>query len=130
MILGIGNDLVDIRRIEKLLEQFGERFEQRIFTSAELALANARKDAKVATLAKRFAAKEACLKALGEGLSGIRWTDMEVTRESSGRPVMRLSGQALKALEKLTPTGKSVRVDLSLSDEYPYAQAFVVISAA
>ena len=135
MILGIGSDLIDIRRIEKTLLRFGRRFEDRIFTATELQKANQRgvkvgPRAKAATLAKRFAAKEACAKALGTGLQqGVYWRDMMVTNLLSGKPTLSLSGQALAHLQKLTPPGMQAQIDLTMTDDYPLAQAFVVISA-
>lgn len=127
MILGLGSDIVDIRRIEAMLEKQGERFEKRVFTEAERKKANSRKGAgKAATLAKRFAAKEACIKALG--VRTVGWHDMEITNVKSGVPVMALSGNALKALKKMTPRGKKANVLLTLADEYPYALAMVIIA--
>ncbi len=133
MILGIGNDLCDISRIEKTLARFGARFERRVFTDGEIAKADTRAKtprSRAATLAKRFAAKEACAKALGTGLRGITWREMEVANLPSGAPTLRLSGSAAARLVKLTPKGFSARIDLSMTDEYPLAQAFVVISAS
>ncbi|MDE3060955.1 MAG: holo-ACP synthase [Pseudomonadota bacterium] len=130
MILGLGSDLTDIRRIEKSLERFGVRFENRIFTPAEQKKARSRPLAVAATYAKRFAAKEACAKALGTGLHrGVFWRDMEVINLPSGRPALHLSGGALKQLEALMPKGMKAVIHLSLSDEYPLAQAQVIISA-
>jgi holo-[acyl-carrier protein] synthase len=133
VILGIGSDLADIRRIEKTLARFGERFERRVFTDREVGKANARgravERAKAATLAKRFAAKEACSKALGSGIRGIRWREMEVVNLASGKPTLSLTGDALKALSKLMPEGFMPQIDLSMTDDYPMAMAFVVISA-
>jgi holo-[acyl-carrier protein] synthase len=133
VILGIGSDLTDIRRIEKTLERFGERFEKRVFTDGEIAKANRRAGAgpriKAATLAKRFAAKEACSKALGTGIRGIRWREMEVANLPSGKPTLSLTGQAMERLQALTPKGFAPQIDLSMTDDYPLAQAFVVISA-
>jgi len=133
VILGIGSDLTDIRRIEKTLERFGERFEKRVFTDGEIAKANRRAGAgpriKAATLAKRFAAKEACSKALGTGIRGIRWREMEVANLPSGKPTLSLTGQAMERLQALTPQGFAPQIDLSMTDDYPLAQAFVVISA-
>jgi holo-[acyl-carrier protein] synthase len=129
MILGIGSDLVDIARIEKVIERHGERFLSRIFTAAERARAERRAN-RAATYAKRFAAKEACAKALGTGLrAGVFWRDMGVVNLPSGRPTMRLSGGALARLEAITPKGCEARIDLTITDEGPMAQAFVVISA-
>jgi holo-[acyl-carrier protein] synthase len=129
MILGIGSDITDIRRIEKVIGRHGERFLERIFTEAERARAE-RKRNRVATYAKRFAAKEACAKALGTGMrGGVWWRDMGVVNLPSGRPTMKLTGGALKRLQALTPAGHQARIDLSITDEWPLAQAFVVISA-
>jgi holo-[acyl-carrier protein] synthase len=129
MILGIGSDLVDVGRIEKVIERHGERFLARIFTSAERARAERRANP-AATYAKRFAAKEACAKALGTGLrNGVFWRDMGVVNLPSGRPTLKLSGGALARLKAITPQGYEARVDLTVTDEGPMAQAFVVISA-
>lgn len=129
MILGIGSDLIDIRRIERVLDRHGERFLARIFTPVERARAEQRRD-RVATYAKRYAAKEACAKALGTGMrAGVFWRDMGVVNLRSGRPTMQLTGGAQKRLEAMTPVGYEARIDLSISDEWPMAQAFVVISA-
>lgn len=126
MIIGFGTDLVDIRRIEQSLAQFDTRFEQRIFTAKERA--NPKKNARY--YAKRFAAKEACLKALGSGFRGISWHDMEITSNELGAPSLALTGGAAKQLSALTPPGKQAKIWLSLSDEYPYAQAQVIIEAS
>jgi holo-[acyl-carrier protein] synthase len=129
MILGIGSDVTDIRRIEKVIERHGERFLERIFTTAERARAERRANA-VATYAKRFAAKEACAKALGTGIRrGVWWRDMGVVNLPSGRPTMELTGGALRRLEAITPRGCEARIDLTITDEWPMAQAFVLISA-
>ncbi len=129
MIIGIGTDLVDIRRIERTLERFEGRFRDRIFTVTERARADRRLHP-AAAFAQRFAAKEACAKALGTGLRrGVHWRDMGVDNLPSGKPVMVLSGGARKRLEELTPPGMTARIDLTLSDEYPLAQAVVLISA-
>jgi holo-[acyl-carrier protein] synthase len=129
MILGIGSDLVDIQRIERVLERHGDRFLNRIFTETERARAERRAD-RVETYAKRFAAKEACAKALGTGLRrGVFWRDMGVVNLPSGRPTMRLTGGALSRLQAMTPDGCRVQIDLTITDEGPLAQAFVVISA-
>ena len=129
MILGIGSDITDIRRIEKVIERHGERFLARIFTDTERARAE-RRAKSVETYAKRFAAKEACAKALGTGMrAGVWWRDMGVVNLPSGRPTMKLTGGALRQLEGITPQGFEARIDVSLTDEYPLAQAFVVISA-
>lgn len=133
MIIGVGSDLIDIRRIEKVLEKHGERFLARIFTDAERARAErrARRESnRVATYAKRFAAKEACSKALGTGIMrGVWWRDMGVVNLPGGRPTMQLTGGALKRLQALTPPGHEARIDLTITDEWPMAQAFVIISA-
>jgi holo-[acyl-carrier protein] synthase len=129
MILGLGSDLVDIRRIEKVLERHGERFINRIFTDIERAKAE-RRAARVDTYAKRFAAKEACAKALGTGFRrGVFFRDLGVVNLPSGRPTMKLTGGALARLEEITPAGFEARIDLSLTDEWPLAQAIVIISA-
>jgi holo-[acyl-carrier protein] synthase len=129
MILGIGSDLCDIRRIEKVLERHGERFIARIFTPVERAKAE-RRAGRVETYAKRFAAKEACAKALGTGFRrGVFFRDLGVVNLPSGRPTMALTGGALARLQAITPQGMEARIDLSLTDEWPFAQAFVVISA-
>jgi holo-[acyl-carrier protein] synthase len=129
MILGIGSDLCDIRRIEKVLERHGERFIARIFTPVERAKAE-RRAGRVETYAKRFAAKEACAKALGTGFRrGVFFRDLGVVNLPSGRPTMALTGGALARLQAITPQGMEARIDVSLTDEWPFAQAFVVISA-
>jgi holo-[acyl-carrier protein] synthase len=129
MIIGVGNDLCDIRRIEASLERFGERFVARLFTPIERARAE-RRGERAPTYAKRFAAKEACAKALGTGLrAGVFWRDMGVVNEPSGRPTLRLTGGAARRLAQITPEGYEARIHLSLTDEHPYAQAFVVIEA-
>ena len=129
MILGIGSDITDVRRIEKVIARHGERFIARIFTEKERARAE-RKKKRVETYAKRFAAKEACAKALGTGMrGGVWWRDMGVVNLSSGRPTMQLTGGALARLQAMTPHGYEARIDLTISDEGPMAQALVVISA-
>src|SRR5215510_9006065 len=129
MIIGIGNDITDIRRIEKVIERHGERFLARIFTDVERARAE-RRAKSVETYAKRFAAKEACAKALGTGIrGGVWWRDMGVVNLPSGRPTMKLTGGALKRLQAITPSGYEAQIDLTISDEGPMAVAFVVISA-
>lgn len=129
MIIGIGSDLCDIRRIEKTLARFPDRFTKRVFTEIERSKAEKRAN-KAATYAKRFAAKEACSKALGTGLSmGVAWKEMGVVNLPSGKPTINLSGGAKERLEKLTPAGFEPRIDLTITDDYPLAQAFVVISA-
>jgi holo-[acyl-carrier protein] synthase len=130
MILGIGSDICDIRRIEATLARFGERFTLRIFTDRERARAERRPGA-AATYAKRFAAKEACAKALGTGLRhGVFWRDMEVVNLPSGQPTLRLTGGAAARLAAITPRGFASAISLTMTDEYPYAQALVVISLA
>jgi holo-[acyl-carrier protein] synthase len=133
MIIGIGNDLIDIRRVGKVIERHGERFLDRIFTEAERAKAERRAQNEkmvVATYAKRFAAKEACSKALGTGIRrGVWWRDMGVINLPGGRPTMRLTGGALVRLQSLTPDGLEARIDLTITDDWPLAQAFVIISA-
>jgi holo-[acyl-carrier protein] synthase len=133
MILGIGSDLIDITRVGKVMERHGERFLGRIFTDAERAKAERRaKNQKmvVATYAKRFAAKEACSKALGTGIRrGVWWRDMGVVNLPGGRPTMQLTGGALARLQEMTPAGYEARIDLSITDDWPLAQAFVIISA-
>lgn len=129
MIIGIGSDLIDIRRIEKTLARHGSRFTERVFTANERAKAESRK-LQAATYAKRFAAKEACSKALGTGLShGVFWRDMEVINLPSGKPTMRLTNGAQARLQAMMPQGMQARVHLSITDEYPLAQAFVIIEA-
>ena len=129
MIIGIGNDLVDIRRIEKSLERFGDRFVQRVFTETEQRRSEGRAT-RAASYAKRFAAKEACSTALGTGLRrGVFWRDMGVTNLKGGKPTMVLTGGALARLQEIMPAGMSPQIDLTLTDEFPLAQAFVVISA-
>ena len=131
MIIGLGNDMIDIQRIEKTLERFGNRFLDRVFTDTERARSDLRHGrARAASYAKRFAAKEACSKALGTGLrNGVFWRDMGVANLSSGRPTLRLTGGAARHLAMLTPAGCLARIDLTLTDEFPYAQAIVIISA-
>ena len=129
MILGIGSDLIDIRRIEKTIERFGDRFIERVFTPVERRKAESRAE-RIATYAKRFAAKEACSKALGTGFRrGTFWRDMGVVNLPSGRPTLELTGGARKHLEALTPPGHTARIDVTITDEYPMAQALVVITA-
>jgi holo-[acyl-carrier protein] synthase len=134
MIIGIGSDLCDIRRIERSLQRFGDRFRDRIFTPVEQARAEGRQgkghNNAPGTYAKRFAAKEACAKALGTGLSlGMRWRDMGVVNLPSGQPTMRLTGRAAARLATLVPPGHEAVIHLTMTDEHPYAQAFVVIEA-
>ncbi len=129
MILGIGNDIIDIRRIEKTLARHGERFVMRVFTETERRKSD-RRVQRAASYAKRFAAKEACSKALGTGLShGVFWRDMGVVNLPSGQPTMHLTGGALARLNSLLPTGKTGFVHLTMTDEMPYAQAIVIIEA-
>lgn len=129
MIVGIGSDLCDIRRVESTLERFGERFIARCFTEVERRKSD-RRTARGASYAKRFAAKEACAKALGTGLrDGVFWRDMGVVNLPSGQPTMRLTGGAADRLRRLLPPGTAPVIHLSLTDEHPYAQAFVVIEA-
>jgi holo-[acyl-carrier protein] synthase len=129
VILGIGSDLVDIARIERVIARHGERFLGRVFTETERSRAERKANAG-ATYAKRFAAKEACAKALGTGLrAGVFWRDMGVVNLRSGRPTMQLTGGALRRLQTITPQGYEARIDLTITDEGPLAQAFVVISA-
>lgn len=132
MIIGMGNDLIDIRRISKTLDRFGSRFITRTFTEAEIAKAERRRGAgtHVATYAKRFAAKEACSKALGTGFSsGVFMRDIEVLNDPAGKPVLRLHGGAAQRLKAITPAGLTTHIHLTLTDEPPLAQAFVVIEA-
>jgi holo-[acyl-carrier protein] synthase len=129
MILGIGSDLIDVRRIARAIERHGDRFLARIFTAAERARAEGRVRS-IETYAKRFAAKEACAKALGTGLrAGVFWRDMGVVNLPSGRPTMRLTGGALARLQAITPAGCDAHIDVTITDEGPMAQAVVVISA-
>lgn len=129
MILGVGSDLVDIRRIEKTLARWGEKFVERCFTATEQRRSEGRRG-RVESYAKRFAAKEACAKALGTGLRrGVFWRDMGVINQRGGKPTMALTGGALVRLQEITPAGMSPQIDLTLTDEYPMAQAIVIISA-
>lgn len=129
MILGIGSDLCDIDRIEKSLARFGERFTHRIFTEGERTKSD-RRATRAASYARRFAAKEACSKALGTGLrAGVFWRDMEVVNLPSGRPTMRLTGGAAERLKQMTPADHEAVVHVSMTDDPPMAQAFVVIEA-
>ena len=129
MIIGIGNDLIDITRIERTLERFGDRFIARIFTQIEQEKSNKRVDP-ASSYAKRFAAKEACSKALGTGFRrGVFWRDMGVINLKGGKPTMHLTGGAAARLEELTPDGMTAQIDISLTDEPPLAQATVIISA-
>ena len=129
MIIGIGSDLSDIRRIQKSLDGFGERFTHKVFTEIERARSDRRPD-KAASYAKRFAAKEACAKALGTGLQrGVHLKDMGVVNKSSGQPTLALTGGAADRLAEMTPPGHRTLIHLTLTDDYPYAQAFVIIEA-
>jgi holo-[acyl-carrier protein] synthase len=129
MILGIGNDIVDIRRIEETLNRFGDRFRDRIFTEIEKKKSD-RRAMRAASYAKRFAAKEACSKALGTGFRrGVFWKDMGVVNEISGRPTMVLTGGAKAQLDRLVPVGMTAKVHLTITDDHPYAQAVVIIEA-
>ncbi len=129
MIIGLGNDIIDIRRIEKTIERFGERFLARVFTETERRKSD-RRALRASSYAKRFAAKEACAKALGTGFSrGVFWHDLGVVNLPSGRPTLELTGGAAQILEVLTPTGHDVRIDLTITDDFPTAQAIVIISA-
>jgi len=129
MILGVGSDLIDIRRIEQAIERFCDRFLDRIFTETERRKCDRRAN-RAASYARRFAAKEACAKALGTGFrNGVFWRDLGVVNLSSGQPSMRLTGGALRRLEALTPPGTIARLDVTLTDEPPMAQAVVIITA-
>ncbi|MBX3529883.1 MAG: holo-ACP synthase [Rhizobiaceae bacterium] len=129
MIIGIGSDLIDIRRIEKTLDRHGERFIERIFTPVERARSERRKQ-RAASYAKRFAAKEACSKALGTGLShGVFWRDMGVVNLPGGKPTMHLTGGAAERLARLTPAGHRALIHLTITDDFPLAQAFVIVEA-
>lgn len=128
-ILGLGNDMIDISRIERMLDRWGERFVQRIFTEVEIAKSEARAG-RAASYAKRFAAKEACAKALGTGFRrGVFWRDLGVVNLPGGKPTMVLTGGALARLEDLTPQGLRAQVDVTISDDYPWAQAIVIITS-
>jgi holo-[acyl-carrier protein] synthase len=131
MILGLGSDICDIRRIEAALERFGDRFINRVFTPPEIARAERRSGQnRAGTFAKRFAAKEACAKALGTGFArGVHMSDLSVVNMPGGQPTMRLTGGAATRLAELTPAGHKARLDLTMTDEYPYAYAQVIISA-
>ena len=129
MIIGLGNDMIDIRRIERTIERYGERFLTRVFTETERLKSDGRAG-RAASYAKRFAAKEACAKALGTGFRrSVFWRDMGVVNLPSGRPTLQLTGGAARALQLLTPEGHEVRIDLSITDDFPTAQAIVIISA-
>ena len=129
MIIGIGSDIIDIRRIERSLDRFGRRFIDRIFTPVEQRKSEARAQ-RAASYAKRFAAKEACAKALGTGFrAGVFWRDMGVVNLASGKPTMQLTGGAARRLAEITPPGMVPQIDLTITDEHPQAQAIVIISA-
>ncbi|CAN5157435.1 holo-ACP synthase [soil metagenome] len=129
MILGIGNDTIDIRRVEKVIERHGDRFTGRIFTDIEVRKSDRRR-LRAASYAKRFAAKEACAKALGTGMSrGVFWRDMGVVNLPSGKPTMQLTGGAAKRLEQMTPPGHRAEIHLTITDDFPLAQAMVIIEA-
>ena len=129
MILGLGSDLSDIRRVQASLDRFGDRFKQRVFTEVERVRSDRKADA-AASYAKRFAAKEACAKALGTGMRrGVFWRDMGVVNMRTGQPTMSLTGGALARLNEMTPPGMRAVIHLSLTDDHPYAQAFVIIEA-
>ncbi len=129
MIFGLGNDIIDIRRIEKTIERYGERFLSRVFTDIERTKSD-RRAFRAASYAKRFAAKEACAKALGTGFRrGVYWRDMGVVNLASGRPTLELTGGAERVLRELTPVEHEIRIDLTITDDFPTAQAIVIISA-
>ena len=129
MIIGIGNDLIDIRRVERTLEKYGQRFIARVFTDIEIAKSERRRE-RAASYAKRFAAKEACSKALGTGMrAGVFWRDMGVVNLPSGKPTMALTGGASMRLAVLLPVGHKAEIHLTITDDFPLAQAFVVIEA-
>lgn len=130
MIIGLGNDLIDIRRIEKTLDRFDARFTARVFTEIEQRKSD-RRAMRAASYAKRFAAKEACAKALGTGVPrrGVHWRDLAVVNLPSGKPTMELSNGAARRLAELTPEGMTAQIDVTLTDDYPLAQAIVIISA-
>jgi len=129
MILGIGNDLIDIRRVEKTLERYGERFTARVFTETERRKSDRRR-LRAASYAKRFAAKEACSKALGTGLRhGVFWRDMGVVNLPSGKPTIELTGGARRRLDAMTPPGMTALIHLTITDDFPLAQAIVMIEA-
>jgi holo-[acyl-carrier protein] synthase len=130
MIIGLGNDLIDIRRVEKTLERFGSRFTERVFTPVEQKKSD-RRAARAASYAKRFAAKEACAKALGTGVPrrGVHWRDLGVVNLPSGKPTMALTRGAAARLKEITPKGMIAQIDVTITDDYPLAQAIVIISA-
>ncbi len=128
-VIGLGNDMIDISRIEKTLERFGERFVQRTYTEIEIAKSE-RRAGRAASYAKRFAAKEACAKALGTGIRhGVFWRDMGVINLPTGQPTMQLTGGALARLDAITPSGMVAQMNLTITDDYPWAQAIVLITA-
>jgi holo-[acyl-carrier protein] synthase len=129
MIIGLGSDLIDIRRVEKSIERFGDRFLNRIFTPVERTKSD-RRAQRAASYAKRFAAKEACSKALGTGFRrGVFWRDMGVVNLPGGKPTMKLSGGALQRLQAITPAGHEAVIELTITDDFPLAQAIVIIQA-
>ncbi|MBO37719.1 MAG: holo-ACP synthase [Rhodospirillaceae bacterium] len=129
MIIGIGNDLIDINRIKRVLDRFGDRFLKRIYTNVEREKSERRAN-RLESYAKRFAAKEACSKALGTGIRmGVFWRDMAITNLKSGKPILSLTGGAAKRLDEITPKGMTAQIDISLTDEPPLAEAIVIISA-
>ena len=129
MILGIGNDIIDIRRVERTLEKYGRRFIERIFTETEQKKSEGRRN-RAASYAKRFAAKEACSKALGTGFrNGVFWRDLGVVNLPSGKPTLQLTGGAAARLAAMTPAGMRAQIDLTITDDFPQAQAIVIISA-
>ena len=129
MIIGLGSDLIDIRRVEKTLQRFGDRFVERVFTEIERAKSERRKE-RAASYAKRFAAKEACSKALGTGMSqGVFWRDMGVVNLPGGKPTMQLTNGARRRADAMMPDGHEAVIHLTITDDYPLAQAFVIIEA-
>ena len=129
MIVGIGIDLINIQRIQKVLDRFGSRFENRVFSSDEINRSRRKYD-KASSYAKRWAAKEACSKALGIGLRmGISWKEMNITNLQSGKPILKIEGKAQLFLKKITPKGYRARIHVSLTDDYPWAKALVMIEA-
>jgi len=129
MILGLGSDLVDIRRIERTLQRFGQRFVERVFTETERRKSDGR-HARAASYARRFAAKEACAKALGTGIArGVSWREMGVVNLPGGKPTIQLSGRAAERLRAMVPPGHGARIHVTLTDDFPMAQAFVIIEA-
>ena len=129
MIIGLGNDMIDIRRVEKTLERYGERFTRRVFTEIERRKSDRRAE-RAASYAKRYAAKEACAKALGTGFSrGVFWRDLGVVNEPSAKPTMVLTGGAGERLQAIVPMGHKPHIHLTITDDFPYAQAFVIIEA-